>query len=206
MAPFTTPEWVEKHGALIREIIAQYPEPRSAIMPLLHLAQEERGYVADGDIDAVAGLVGETPAYVESVCSFYAQYHRHPMGKHKLLVCNNLACALTGARAVIATLQEELGIAGHHGTTPDGLISLEVTHECLANCDGGPCLQVDGRFVIKATPEKVRAIVADLRAGRGCDQHLEKVYQTGLCTPGDTIGIPAYTPPAPPAAKKEEGQ
>lgn len=205
MALFEQPQWVTENPELIKEIIAQYPDKKSAIMPLLHLAQEARGYVAEEDIEAVAELVEQTPAYVESVCSFYAQYHRHPMGKHKLLVCNNLACALMGAPAVCAALQQELGIAGKHGTTPDGLISLEITHECLANCDGAPCLQINGRYVIKVTPEKARAIVADLRAGNGYEHHLEKVYQTGLKTPGDTIGIPAYVPPAP-AAAKEEGK
>lgn len=204
MALFEAPQWVAGNAGLIKEIIAQYPEKRSAIMPLLHLAQDTRGYVADEDIEAVAELTDQTPAYVNSVCSFYAGYHRHPMGKHKILVCNNLACALGGARAVCSALQQELGIADHHGTTPDGLISLEITHECLANCDGGPCLQIDGRFVVKATPEKARAIVADLKAGNSCEHHLEKVYQTGLKTPGDTLGIPAYVAPAP--AAKEEGK
>ncbi len=205
MSLFEQPRWVAENPEIIKEMITQYPDKKSAIMPLLHLAQQTRGYVAEADIAAVADLVEQTPAYVESVCSFYAGYHRHPMGKHTLLVCNNLACALGGSKPVIEALQAELGVKGNHGTSSDGLISLEVTHECLANCDGGPCLQIDGDFAIKVTPEKAREIVADLRAGKGAEHHLERKFQTGLATPGDTIGVPAYNPPAP-APVKEEGK
>lgn len=208
MALFEQPAWVTERQAEIEKIIAQYPDSKSALMPLLHLAQEVRGYVADEDIAAVAEILNLTHAYVESVCSFYSMYHRHPVGKYHLLVCNNCSCAIMGGETTREHLKKKLGIDNHQ-TTPDGLISLEITHECLANCDAGPVLTVNGEYVVRLTNEKIDALVDDLRAGKGPDAHIEKRLQTGIfwdADPNDIPKAPANLPEAPvPAAGGEAG-
>lgn len=133
----SAPAWVEKHKEKIEEIIARYPKKRSALMPLLHLAQEERGWIADEDIEAVAAILGETKSVVESVCSFYSLFYRRPMGKYVITVCGNITCGLSGAQELVDHLERRLGIKVGE-TTPDGLITLLVTGECIAACDGAP--------------------------------------------------------------------
>ncbi|BDG59452.1 NADH-quinone oxidoreductase subunit NuoE family protein [Caldinitratiruptor microaerophilus] len=178
MPVFEAPAWVKERDAEIREILSRYPDSRSALMPLLHLAQEERGYISQEDIEAVAGILNLTPAYVESVCSFYSLYHRHPVGKYVLLVCNNVSCALRGSGRIAELLKQKLGVESG-GTTPDGLITLEVTHECLANCDAAPVLTVNGEYVVKLDEKKIDGLLADLRAGRGPDAWIERRPETG---------------------------
>ncbi len=93
----STPAWVEKRKQEIEEIIGRYPQKRSAMMPLLHLAQEERGWIADEDVEAIAEILGVSKSLVESVCSFYSLFYRRPMGKYVITVCGNIACGLSGA-------------------------------------------------------------------------------------------------------------
>lgn len=156
-------EWI-KDKAEIEQIIGQYPVKRSAILPLLHKAQAERGYLTTEDYAAVAELVDETPAYVESVASFYAMYHKRPVGKYVITVCNNLSCALGGASRLIQHLEQQLGVR-HGQTTPDGLITLEVTSECLAACNNAPCMQVNLQHYHRVTPAKAEELLASLRKG-----------------------------------------
>lgn len=158
----TQPDWVERRKADVAAIIARYPRSRSAIMPLLHLAQDERGYVAPADIEAVAALLELPAPYVESTCSFYAMYHRHKVGRYVLLLCGNLSCTLSGASATLARLEAALGVRAGE-TTPDGLFTLEATTECLAACDGGPVMQVNVEYVLRVTPDKAEALVKALR-------------------------------------------
>ncbi|HEY8424842.1 MAG TPA: NAD(P)H-dependent oxidoreductase subunit E [Limnochordales bacterium] len=158
-----TPEWAQRR-AVVEEILQRYPERRSAIMPLLHLAQESRGYIALEDIEAIAEILGMTPAQVESVASFYALYVRRPQGRHTLTVCSNLACVLGGARSLVDHLRRRLGVEPGE-TTGDGLFTLQVTGECLAACDQAPVLQVDGYYVHRATPDKVDRLLEALRRG-----------------------------------------
>ncbi|WP_324667856.1 NADH-quinone oxidoreductase subunit NuoE family protein [Geochorda subterranea] len=158
-----TPEWAQRR-AVVDEILQRYPERRSAIMPLLHLAQESRGYVAREDIEAIAEILAMTPAQVESVASFYALYVRRPRGRHTLTVCSNLACVLGGARSLVEHLRQRLGVEPGE-TTDDGLFTLQVTGECLAACDQAPVLQVDGYYVHRASPDKVDRLLEALRRG-----------------------------------------
>lgn len=169
---YTEPAWVTERAAEIERIIARYPVKRSATMPLLHLAQDARGYVADDDIVAVAELLDETPAFVESVCSFYSMYHRKPKGTYHLVVCGNLSCGLLGSQRLIKALEETLGIKVGE-TTPDGRVSLEVTSECLAACDQAPCLQCNVEYVTKCTPEKGAELARALLKGDGPDRFIE---------------------------------
>jgi NADH-quinone oxidoreductase subunit E len=145
------------------QLIALYPEPRSALIPLCHLAQEQDGWLTPEAMADVAGLVGVTPTEVLGTASFYDMLHTEPVGTHVVSVCTNIACLLNGAVELLEHAEATLGVnAG--GTTIDGTITLEEA-ECLADCDRPPCVQVNHRFVGAQTPESFDQLVADLRAG-----------------------------------------
>lgn len=160
----SAPEWVRKKKDEIEEIIARYPQKRSAMMPLLHLAQDERGWLADEDIEAVAEIVGVTKSVVESVCSFYSLYYRKPMGKYVITVCGNITCGLSGAADLTRHLEERLGIKVGE-TTPDGLITLLVTGECIAACDGAPAVQVNLEYCGNVSFERADEIIELIKQG-----------------------------------------
>ncbi len=148
-----------------KEILARYPEgrSRSAIMPLLRLAQERDGYVTPEAISEIGAILGLSSAEVLAVASFYSMYHLKPKGRHVISVCHNLACNLMGAEQVIEHLEDTLGVGSEGETTADGLFTLERA-ECLAACDSAPCLQVDyDALHARVTPEIVEALVEELR-------------------------------------------
>jgi NADH-quinone oxidoreductase subunit E len=145
------------------QLISLYPEPRSALIPLCHLAQEQDGWLTPEAMADIAGLVGVTPTEVLGTASFYDMLHTEPVGTHVVAVCTNIACLLGGAAELLEHAEGSLGVnAG--GTTADGVITLEEA-ECLADCDRVPCVQVNHRFVGAQTPESFDALVADLRSG-----------------------------------------
>jgi NADH-quinone oxidoreductase E subunit len=151
-----------------RQLIALYPEPRSALIPLCHLAQEQDGWLTPEAMADIAGLVGVTPTEVLGTASFYDMLHTEPVGTHVVAVCTNIACLLGGAAELLAHAESSLGInAG--GTTADGAITLEEA-ECLADCDRVPCVQVNHRFVGAQTPESFDQLMADLRSGARADE------------------------------------
>jgi NADH-quinone oxidoreductase E subunit len=143
-------------------IIAQYPQRKAAIMPLLWLVQEKLGYIPKEAIDEVAELTGTTPIHVEAVVKFYEMFHERPVGKYQLMLCTNVSCLLRGADKTLQKLKEVLGIDVGE-TTPDGLFTLEEV-ECLAACDKAPVLLVNAVELFEnVTPDKVEQIVAELR-------------------------------------------
>jgi len=147
-------------------IIAQYPQRKAAIMPLLWLVQEKLGYIPKEAINEVAELTGTTPIHVEAVVKFYEMFHEHPVGKYQLMLCTNVSCLLRGADKTLQKLKEVLGIEVGE-TTPDGLFTLEEV-ECLAACDKAPVLLVNAVELFEnVTPEKVEQIVAELRQRYG---------------------------------------
>ena len=160
----SAPAWVETKKSEIEAIIARYPNKRSALMPLLHLAQDERGWVADEDLEAIGEILGVTKSVVESVCTFYSLFHRKPMGKYVITVCANITCGLSGAADLTRHLEERLGIKAGE-TTPDGLITLLVTGECVAACDGAPALQVNLEYCGKVTHERADEIIELIKKG-----------------------------------------
>lgn len=160
----SAPEWLTTHRDRVQQILGEYPQKRSALMPLFHLAQEVRGYVSDEDLQAIADLTGVTKAYAESVISFYSLYERQPVGKYVIHVCNNIACGLEGSAELIKHLEERLGIKSGE-TTEDGLITLHVTGECVAACDAAPAIQVNLEYCNKVTPERADAIIEAIRNG-----------------------------------------
>ncbi|GAA4076194.1 NADH-quinone oxidoreductase subunit NuoE [Actinomadura miaoliensis] len=147
-----------------KEIIARYPKPRSALLPLLHLVQSEDGYVSQDGIEFCAEQLGITPAQVTGVATFYTMYKRAPVGEYHVGVCINTLCAVMGGDQIWNELSEHLGL-GHDEATPDGRVSLERI-ECNAACDFAPVMTVNWEFFDNMTPEKARKLVDDLREGR----------------------------------------
>lgn len=146
-----------------RQLVELYPHPRSALVPLCHLAQEQDGWLTPEAIAEIAELVGVSPAEVHGTASFYDMLHTEPVGTYVVSVCTNIACLLRGAEELLEHAGASLGI-GVGGTTTDGTITLEEA-ECLADCDRAPCVQVNHRYVGAQTPESFDRLVADLRAG-----------------------------------------
>ncbi len=145
-------------------VLARYPEPRSALLPLLHLVQSEEGYVSPRGIEFCAALLGLTTADVSGVASFYTQYKRRPNGDYTVGVCTNTLCAVMGGDAIFDSLSSHLDV-GHDETTEDGGITLERI-ECNAGCDYAPVMMVNWEFFDNQTPQSARQVVDDLRAGK----------------------------------------
>ena len=146
------------------ELVALYPRPRSAMLPLLHLAQEQDGYVSPEGIAEVAELTGTTTADVRGTAAFYDMFHLEPVGKYVVGVCTNIACLLAGGLELLEHASSTLGCAVG-STSDDGLFTLEET-ECLADCNFAPCVQVNHRFVRTTTAESFDTLVGELRDGR----------------------------------------
>jgi NADH-quinone oxidoreductase subunit E len=145
----------------IRELAKQYPQSRSAIMPALHLAQKQYGWLPREAFEEVGEALDLTPAYCMSVASFYDMYHLEPVGEHVIEVCTNISCALVGAQQTLEAFEQELGV--HPGeTTPDGAVTLR-TMECAGGCGWGPVVVVDHRYREPVKPAEVPALVQELR-------------------------------------------
>lgn len=158
MARFTS-----ENEALARQIIARYPRPKSATIPLCHLAQEQDGYLADDAMAHIAELVGCTSAEVLGTASFYEMFKRHRVGKYCLNVCTNISCQLLGGEELLEHAEQTLGIRSG-GTTADGLFTLEDV-ECIAACTEAPAVQVNYRFFHRLSTEDLDQLIADLRSG-----------------------------------------
>ncbi|HUQ39104.1 MAG TPA: NAD(P)H-dependent oxidoreductase subunit E [Acidimicrobiales bacterium] len=159
MARFT-PENLQR----ARDTIALYPQKRSALLPLLHLAQEQDGWLQEDAMAQVAELLDLAPAEVYGTASFYTMFKFQPTGRHLVSVCTNIACMLRGGYELLHHAEETLGVRAG-GTTADGAFSLEEA-ECLADCDRGPCLQVNYRYFGNVTNDGFDTLVADLRSGK----------------------------------------
>ncbi len=147
------------------EILSRYPEKyrKSAVVPLLHLAQEEWGYISPEAMACVARLIGCSPVKVAEIATFYPMFNKEPVGENVLAVCHTLPCALTGCAGIFDHLTERLGV-GLGETTEDGRFTLRKS-ECLAACDKGPVLLVNSRLHTHLTPEKVDDILDRLEEG-----------------------------------------
>lgn len=146
-----------------REVIARYPQPRSALLPLLHLVQSEEGFVSADGIAFCAELLGLTTADVAAVATFYTMYHRKPVGEYHVGVCVNPGCGILGGDAIWSTLCARLGI-GNDEVTSDGKISLERI-ECQAACTHAPVMTANWEFLDRMTPESALETVEALRRG-----------------------------------------
>ncbi len=187
---------------LAKEIIGHYPRARSATIPLLHLAQEQDGYVTESAIKHIAELVGATSAEVLGTCTFYEMFKMEPVGKYLINICGTMSCALMGAEELMHHAEHTLGIhAG--GTTPDGLFTLEHA-ECQAACTEAPTLQVNYRHRYRVTNEQFDTMIDDLRNDRLVDeipahgvvarvrQHIPADRGVGAVAPEDATAPPVW--------------
>jgi len=145
------------------QILARYPDPRSGLLPLLHLVQSVDGYVSRDGIIFCAEQLGMTAAEISAVATFYTQYKRHPNGEYTVGVCTNTLCAVMGGDAIFDRLADHLGV-GHDETTPDGSVTLERV-ECNAACDYAPVVMVNWEFFDNQTPDSAAELTDRLRAG-----------------------------------------
>ena len=143
------------------QVIARYPVKRSAIVPLLLYAQDEIGYVSDEVVAEVARRAEVRPIEVVENISYYSMLHRHPVGRYNLQICTNISCMLRGGEQIFGHCAKKLGI-GHRQTTKDGIFSLEEV-ECLGACCGAPAMQVNYDYYENLTPEKIDALLTELR-------------------------------------------
>jgi NADH-quinone oxidoreductase subunit E len=185
------------------EIIGRYPRARSALIPLLHLVQSEEGYVSADGVAFCAEQLGLTETEVTGVLTFYTMYKQRPVGEYHVGVCTNAVCAVLGGDAILADLQEYLGI-GNDETTADGKVSLEHL-ECNAACDYAPVVMVNWEFFDNMTPRSARELVDGLRSGadvaptRGAPRlctwkqaaRILAGFPDGQATEGHTAGEPS---------------
>jgi NADH-quinone oxidoreductase subunit E len=156
----TATTFTDAQLAEVRRLQALYPDPRGALLPVLHMAQEAFGYVSLETEEYVAGLFSLSPAHVHEVVTFYTLYFRERPGRHVVAVCHNLSCHLAGAPGIIAHLKKRLGVEPGE-TTDDGRVTL-LSVECLCACEAAPMMQVDDRYELNLTPAKVDQILEGL--------------------------------------------
>ncbi len=203
------------HERIAREILARYPKPKSAMIPLLHLAQEQEGWVTPDAMTEIAGLTGTTPAEVLGTGSFYEMFKFHPVGKYVVNVCTNVSCQLLGGEELLEHAESTLGVRAG-GTTDDGLFTVEDV-ECVAACTEAPCFTVNYRYFHRADAGTLDEVVADIRAGRSplergaagdrgdlpehgtlgrVRQHVPDDRRAGVVPPEQVDGPPAWMPAA----------
>ena len=155
-------EFTPERLALVHDMIARYPEgkQKSALLPVLHVAQDQWGWLSSEVMDHVAGLLSIEPIEVYEVATFYTMFHLNPVGKNVIEYCRTGPCCLMGAESVYDHLQQKLGITTGE-TTPDGLFSLKEV-ECLAACGWGPVFQIREKYYMHLTNEKVDSIIEEL--------------------------------------------
>jgi len=152
------------HNVIVaKEIIARYPKKKSALIPLVHISQQQNGYVTEEAMRHVAELIEVTPAEVYGTASFYEMFRFEPTGKFLINVCGTMSCALLGGDALMHHAENSLGIKAG-ATTDDGLITLQHA-ECQAACTEAPTLQVNYRHRYRVTAESFDQLVEELRSG-----------------------------------------
>ena len=153
----------EENLRIARQIISMYPKKKSALIPLLHLAQEQSGLVTNEAMTHIAELVDVTPAEVLGTCSFYEMFKRHPVGEYQINICHGISCHLLGAEDVLEYAEKSLGVKEGE-ITQDGKFSFEGV-ECIAACTEAPCLQVNYRYINKVNSDEFDHLIAGLRNG-----------------------------------------
>jgi len=151
--------------AEIRELPARFPQPRSAVMPALDLAQEELGHLTPEAMTEVAEALELDPGYVEGVATFYSLFHLQPIGKHRFYVCTNLSCMLRGSGDVVEHLKQAIGVKEPGEISADGMFSYEEV-ECLGACEYAPMMRFNHRYHYDLTPEKIDGIIAEVKSPR----------------------------------------
>lgn len=147
-----------------RQLLSLYPEPRSALIPLCHLAQAQDGWLTAEAMEHIAELLGLTAAEVYGTATFYDMLHTEKVGRYLIGVCTNIACLLDGGEELLEHASARLGVRPG-STSADGRFTLEEV-ECIAACDRAPCATVNWRYFGPLTPESFDALVEDLSSGR----------------------------------------
>src|SRR5215207_4052923 len=150
--------------SIAREVIGRYPRPKSALIPLLHLAQEQDGHVTVDAMEQLAELVDTTPADVSGTASFYEMFKFEPIGRYCINICTNISCQLLGAWELLEHAEHRLNVRPG-GTTEDGVFTLGDV-ECIAACTEAPALQVNYRFRHRVSDADFDTLIDDLTAGR----------------------------------------
>ena len=153
--------WSEPARADVADALARYPVKRSAVMPVLWIAQREWGWVSPAAMRLVAETVGLPESEVFGIATFYTMFNLRPVGRHHLQVCMTLSCSLMGSDRLYRHLEQKLGV-GHGETTPDGRYTLRRV-ECLAACGGGPCMQVGFDYHENLDAAKADALLETLK-------------------------------------------
>jgi len=156
----------EKHKTEIDDILSRYPVRRSALLPLLYLAQREQGYVTEAAMKEIAQILKLTPPQVYETITFYTMFNLKPVGKFHIQVCKSLMCALVGSDQLVGWFHAKLGIKPGE-TTPDKLFTLSVV-ECLGACGTGPMMQINDDYYERLTEQKVDQILSDLKKMGTC--------------------------------------
>ncbi len=151
----------EKYQSEIDDILSRYPVKRSALIPLLYLAQRDQGYITESAMKEIARLLDLTPPQVYETATFYTMLNLKKVGRFHIQVCKSLMCALVGSDTVLAWIKAKLGIQPGE-TTGDGLFTLSAV-ECLAACGTAPMMQINDDYYERLTEEKVDRILADLK-------------------------------------------
>lgn len=159
----------------IDEIITRYPQKRAACIPVLHVCQDELGWVSPEVITYVAELLGLATSEVQGVVTFYTMFHQKPVAKHVVWVCRTLSCDLMGGKAIQEHLEKRLGCHTNQ-TSADGKWSLKKA-ECLAGCGYAPMVQIDDRFYEALTPEKLDVVLDKIERGEPAPQAETPWYQ-----------------------------
>jgi NADH-quinone oxidoreductase subunit E len=204
----------------LRQIAARYPEPRSGLLPMLHLVQSAQGRITPEGIEACARLLDITAAEVSGVATFYTMYKRRPVGDYHVGVCTNTLCAVMGGDVIFERLKDHLDIGNDETTEPsaDGR-SITLEHiECNAACDYAPVMTVNWEFMDNMTPSSATELVDDLREGKEVHstrgprivswREAERVlagFPDGLADDGPSAG-PARLERSPPGRERPDGQ
>ena len=192
--------FTDENSELAQEMIERYPKARSAMIPLLHLAQEQEGWITDEAMTEIAELVGTTSAEVLGTCSFYEMFKRKPVGKYVINICTTMSCALMGAGDLMKHAESRLGVKSG-GSTSDGMFTLEGA-ECQAACTEAPCLQVNYRHQYRVTADQFDQLIEELAsADHDVPQHgvLSRIRQhipedrfVGPTPPEEVVSAPIW--------------
>jgi NADH-quinone oxidoreductase E subunit len=177
-------EFSAQSKARVDKALAQYPTKQAALLPVLHIAQDEFGHLPDEVLELVARTLELAPAHVFGVITFYTMFHREKHGRNELMVCTNVSCMLRGAYDMLAYLEKKLGIKAGE-TTPDGAFTI-VEEECLAACANAPMMICGNEYFLDLTEKKLDTIIDDLR---------KKWQERGGA--GGAGGAPGRTPTGP---------
>jgi NADH-quinone oxidoreductase subunit E len=190
----------------IRELPARFPQPRSAVMPALDLAQEEIGHLTPDAMTEVAAALNLDAGYVEGVATFYSLFHMQPIGKHRFYMCTNLSCSLRGANELVDHLRKAIGVSEPGEVSKDGLFSYEGV-ECLGACEYAPMARLDHLYHYDLTAEKIDSLIEDRRvpspAPAGAQKEREQRVLDAPGAQGKGEGRPKK--PRAPRKKKADG-